>query len=51
MWGYNHFTNGKTYYYSSQDSGKVPANYARFFEGKYKGAASSTDEDHPDGQQ
>src|ERR1700744_689883 len=37
MWGYNHFTSGKTYYYS-QDSGKVPANYARFFEGKYKAA-------------
>lgn len=32
MWGYNRFTSGKTYYYS-QDSGKVPANYAKFFEG------------------
>src|SRR6201990_952440 len=31
MWGYNHFTGGKTYYYS-QDSGKVPSNYAKFFE-------------------
>ena len=39
MWGYNHFNSGKTYYYSqdanrSLDSGKVPANYARFFEGR-----------------
>src|ERR1700679_4251925 len=42
MWGYNHFTNGKTYYYS-QDSRKVPANYARFFEGKYKNAAPPGD--------
>ena len=33
MWGYNHFTNGKTYYYSAQDSGKIPANYAKFFDG------------------
>src|SRR6201985_3099744 len=33
MWGYNHFTGGRTYYYS-QDSGKVPSNYAKFFEGK-----------------
>ncbi|HVW63207.1 MAG TPA: hypothetical protein VHC48_24315, partial [Puia sp.] len=32
MWGYNRVNNGKTYYYS-QDSGKVPANYARFFDG------------------
>src|SRR5260221_3774338 len=35
MWGYNHFTGGnKNYVYSQQDSNKVPANYARFFEGK-----------------
>ena len=39
MWGYNHFSSGKTYYYSQEahgplDSGKVPANYARFFEGR-----------------
>src|SRR5579871_1882326 len=33
MWGYNHFTAGKTYFYSTQDSGKIPANYARFFDG------------------
>jgi len=35
MWGYSHFTEGgKTYVYSQQDSGKVPSNYAKFFEGK-----------------
>src|SRR6202048_1877100 len=38
MWGYNHVTSGRTYYYS-QDSGKVPANYAKFFEGNKAGAA------------
>jgi len=32
IWGYNHFATGRTYYYS-QDSGKIPSNYARFFEG------------------
>ena len=36
MWGYNRVTGGKTYYYS-QDSGKVPSNYAKFFEGGDKG--------------
>jgi serine protease Do len=41
-WCYNHFTGGKTYYYS-QDSGKVPANYAKFFEGKYKDVAGPND--------
>ena len=38
MWGYNHFNGNKTYYYSTRelgkDSGKVPANYAKFFEGR-----------------
>jgi len=37
MWGYNHVASGKTYFYS-QDSGKVPANYAKFFDGENKGA-------------
>ena len=37
MWGYDHVTSGKTYFYS-QDSGKVPANYAKFFEGGKAGA-------------
>ncbi len=33
MWGYNHFTQTKTYNYTSQDSsGKIPSNYAKFFE-------------------
>ncbi len=35
MWGYNHFSTGRTYYYS-QDSGKIPSNYAKFFEGGQK---------------
>jgi Do/DeqQ family serine protease len=43
MWGYNHFTGGKTYYYSAQDSGKVPANYAKFFEGGRGNAAPPGD--------
>ncbi len=37
MWGYNHFVAGKTYYYG-QDSSKVPANYAKFFDGQKNGA-------------
>jgi Do/DeqQ family serine protease len=37
MWGYNHFSGGKTYLYSQQDSGKVPSNYAKFFDGGNKG--------------
>ncbi len=43
MWGYNHFsTGGKTYYYS-QDSGKVPSNYAKFFEGGNKPSGGPAD--------
>lgn len=42
MWGYSHFTSGKTYYYS-QDSGKVPSNYAKFFDGRYKGGGGPGD--------
>jgi len=41
MWGYNHFTGSRTYYYS-QDSGKVPSNYARFFDND-KGNAGPAD--------
>jgi len=38
MWGYNHFASGKTYYYSqTQDSSKLPANYAKFFDGQKNG--------------
>ena len=32
LWGYNRFYSGKTYLYAS-DSVKIPANYARFFDG------------------
>jgi len=32
LWGYNHFNTGKTYLYSS-DSIRIPANYAKFFDG------------------
>src|SRR5450631_2661093 len=32
LWGYNHFMPAGTYHYA-QDSSKVPANYAKFFEG------------------
>jgi serine protease Do len=32
MWGYQHFTPAVTYFYA-QDSSKIPANYAKFFEG------------------
>jgi serine protease Do len=39
---YDHFKSGKTYYYS-QDSGKVPANYAKFFDGARKNAAGPID--------
>jgi len=37
MWGYNHVTSDRTYFYA-QDSSKVPANYAKFFEGNRAGA-------------
>jgi len=37
MWGYNHVAGGKTTYFYSQDSGKIPVNYAKFFDGD-KGA-------------
>ena len=33
LWGYNHFSQTKTYFYA-QDSTKVPVNYAKFFEGE-----------------
>jgi len=42
MWGYNHMVAGKTYYYS-QDSGKVPSNYAKFFDGQNKGLNAPVD--------
>ncbi|HEY6900322.1 MAG TPA: trypsin-like peptidase domain-containing protein [Puia sp.] len=43
MWGYDHYHNGKTYFYSAQDSGKVPSNYAKFFEGKEGRAGAPAD--------
>jgi Do/DeqQ family serine protease len=45
MWGYNRWAGNKTYYYS-QDSGKMPSNYAKFFDGEHKsgnGPADFTD--------
>jgi serine protease Do len=42
MWGYNHLATGKTYFYG-QDSGKVPSNYAKFFEGNKKAGAGPVD--------
>ncbi len=34
MWGYNHFAGNKTYFYAQDSSGKIPANYAKFFDGQ-----------------
>jgi len=44
MWGYNRIASSKpnTYYYS-QDSGKIPANYARFFDGNNKTGSGPVD--------
>ncbi len=36
IWGYDHFKGSKTYFYS-QDSSKLPANYAKFFDGEHFG--------------
>ncbi len=33
LWGYNHFNPNGTSYIYTQDSTKVPANYAKFFDG------------------
>jgi serine protease Do len=39
LWGYNHFTGSKTYFYSQDTSaGKLPANYAKFFDGQKFGS-------------
>src|ERR1700689_2849317 len=32
MWGYDHFSKKQPYVYSQDSSGKIPANYAKFFE-------------------
>ncbi len=42
MWGYNHIAGNKTYFYA-QDSGKVPSNYAKFFDGQNKSSAGPID--------
>ncbi|HEY4877048.1 MAG TPA: trypsin-like peptidase domain-containing protein, partial [Puia sp.] len=39
MWGYNHFAGNKTYLYAQDSSGKVPINYAKFFDGQKSGNA------------
>src|SRR5882672_12317565 len=39
LWGYDHFQRNKTYFYS-QDSVKLPANYAKFFNGEKSGNGS-----------
>jgi serine protease Do len=43
LWGYNHYSQTRTYLYA-QDSAKVPSNYAKFFEsGKFVGPADFVD--------
>lgn len=37
IWGYDHFQRNKTYFYT-QDSVKLPANYAKFFDGEKTGS-------------
>ncbi|HZE85920.1 MAG TPA: trypsin-like peptidase domain-containing protein [Puia sp.] len=43
MWGYNHFAGGAKTYFYAQDSGKVPSNYAKFFDGERKNGAGPVD--------
>jgi Do/DeqQ family serine protease len=42
LWGYNHFQHNKTYFYT-QDSVKLPANYARYFDGEKSGGGGPVD--------
>jgi len=43
VWGYDHFKTNKTYYFS-QDSSKLPSNYAKFFDGeKFNGSGGPVD--------
>jgi Do/DeqQ family serine protease len=43
IWGYQHYYGTKTYFYA-QDSAKIPANYAKFFDDKFgSGPADFTD--------
>src|ERR1700761_6112766 len=39
MWGYNRITGNNKVYVYGQDSGKVPSNYAKFFEGQVRSGA------------
>lgn len=45
IWGYDHFKGSKTYFYSQDSSGKLPSNYAKFFDGEKfnAGAGDFTD--------
>jgi serine protease Do len=42
IWGYDHFRGSKTYFYS-QDSSKLPSNYAKFFDGEKFGSGGPVD--------
>lgn len=43
VWGYNRFVDTKPYIYGTTDSGKIPANYAGFFNGINSAAAGAVD--------
>jgi serine protease Do len=43
MWGYNRITGNNKVYVYGQDSGKVPSNYAKFFEGQNRSGAGPVD--------
>ncbi len=43
MWGYNRITGNNKIYVYGQDSGKVPSNYAKFFEGQARSGAGPID--------
>ncbi len=43
MWGYNRITGNNKVYLYGQDSGKVPSNYAKFFEGQDHSGAGPID--------
>jgi serine protease Do len=43
MWGYNRITGNNKVYVYGQDSGKVPSNYAKFFEGQNRSGAGPID--------
>src|SRR5580693_8332994 len=43
MWGYNRIQGGGRTYFYAQDSGKIPSNYAKFFEGGNKQSGGPAD--------